>query len=67
MFLAVLVAGWAKPGYNHVTEYVSALGTGNGLAAIIMNVFGFGLTGFLIAITTEISLFTRLHGNTVVT
>jgi hypothetical membrane protein len=42
---AVFIAGALRPGYNHLTQYVSALGEQGDISAYIMNFGGFFLLG----------------------
>ncbi len=49
-FLAVILAfGWATPGYAHASKAVSELGAFGAPFMLEWNIFGFGLTGVLLA------------------
>ena len=49
-FAAVIIAGLLRPGYDHVTQPVTVLGTMNDPASVIMLLVGFAATGGLIAL-----------------
>lgn len=46
--LVLLNLGLFEPGYNHVTQYMSELGAVDVPNALLMNVFGFMVLGFLL-------------------
>ncbi len=45
--IVVITLGLLRPGYNHVTQFMSELGETGGSNAIIMNTAGFALLGIL--------------------
>jgi hypothetical membrane protein len=48
--LAVFSLGAIQPGYNHSTQLMSELGEVGAPHAVVMNLFGFALTGILILV-----------------
>jgi len=46
--IVVLILASLRPGYNHITQFMSELGETGGSNAIFMNVFGFGFLGLTI-------------------
>jgi hypothetical protein len=49
-FLAAILAfGWMTPGFAHASKAVSELGALGAIYMLQWNIFGFGLTGFLLA------------------
>lgn len=46
---AIVLAAWMTPGYGHASKAVSALGAVGAPLMLAWNIFGFGLTGALLA------------------